>query len=280
MAPGCKVIPGSHCPFCVRGVCRTEFSVRCRRWRQERNPMNIRGGRTFYGQDIGILMMDTKFPRIPGDPGNAATFDFPVCYKVVRDVFQGDRIPRDADEILLKAFCKAARELEKDGCRAITTCCGFLAGFQRELADAVDIPVFTTTLTLIPMIASMIGRKKQIGIFSERAQFMTDSLFEKSGWSSRDYNICVSDLPEQSEFNELIIYNHESGDPDKIRESIRRMTKEHMEKYPDTGAIVLECQNFAPFGDVIAKESGVPVFGLNQLIAFIEASLNYRKYDV
>ena len=61
--------------------------------------MNIRGGRTFYGQDIGILMMDTKFPRIPGDPGNAATFDFPVCYKVVRDVFQGDRIPRDADEI-------------------------------------------------------------------------------------------------------------------------------------------------------------------------------------
>lgn len=280
MAPGCKVIPGSHCPFCVRGVCRAEFSVRCCRWQQERNPMNIRGGRTFYGQDIGILMMDTKFPRIPGDPGNAATFDFPVCYKVVRDVFQGDRIPRDADEILLKAFCKAARELEKDGCRAITTCCGFLAGFQRELADAVDIPVFTTALTLIPMIASMIGRKKQIGIFSERAQFMTDSLFEKSGWSSRDYNICVSDLPEQSEFNELIIYNHESGDPDKIRESIRQMTKEHMEKYPDTGAIVLECQNFAPFGDVIAKESGVPVFGLNQLIAFIEASLNYRKYDV
>lgn len=122
--------------------------------------MNIRGGRTFYGQDIGILMMDTKFPRIPGDPGNAATFDFPVCYKVVRDVFQGDRIPRDADEILLKAFCKAARELEKDGCRAITTCCGFLAGFQRELADAVDIPVFTTTLTLIPMIASMIGKEE------------------------------------------------------------------------------------------------------------------------
>ena len=280
MAPGCKVIPGSHCLFACGESAGAKFSVRCRRWRQERNPMNIRGGRTFYGQDIGILMMDTKFPRIPGDPGNAATFDFPVCYKVVRDVFQGDRIPRDADEILLKAFCKAARELEKDGCRAITTCCGFLAGFQRELADAVDIPVFTTTLTLIPMIASMIGRKKQIGIFSERAQFMTDSLFEKSGWSSRDYNICVSDLPEQSEFNELIIYNHESGDPDKIRESIRQMTKEHMEKYPDTGAIVLECQNFAPFGDVIAKESGVPVFGLNQLIAFIEASLNYRKYDV
>ena len=241
--------------------------------------MNIRGGKTFYGQDIGILMMDTKFPRLPGDPGNARTFDFPVCYKVVRDVFSGGKLPRDADEVLLKAFCKAAKELERDGCRAITTCCGFLAGFQRELADAVDIPVFTTTLTMVPMIASMIGKDKQIGIFSERAEFMTDSLFIKSGWSSRDYNICVGDLPEDSEFNELVIYNRESGDLDQIRESIRQMTRDHMAKYPATGAIVLECQNFAPFGDVIAQESGVPVFGLNQLIAFIEASLNYPSYS-
>ena len=240
--------------------------------------MNIRGGRTFYGQDIGILMMDTKFPRLAGDPGNAMTFPFPVCYKVVHDVFEGNKLPRDADEILLNAFCKAAKELERDGCRAITTCCGFLAGFQRELADAVDIPVFTTTLTLVPMIAAMIGRDKQIGIFSERAEFMTDSLFEKSGWTSKDYKICVSDLPEQSEFNELVIYNRESGDLDEIRESIRTMTREHMAKYPETGAIVLECPNFAPFGDVISKESGVPVFGLNQLIEFIQSSLQYRAY--
>lgn len=126
--------------------------------------MSMRGGYTHYGQEIGILMLDTVFPRIVGDIGNARTFDFPVCYKVVKNVFTGSKLPRDADEILLNAFIKAAKELEEDGCRAITTSCGFLAGFQQELADAVNIPVFTTTLSLVPMIAPMLGKDKQIGI--------------------------------------------------------------------------------------------------------------------
>ena len=33
---------------------------------------------------IGILMLDTAFPRIPGDIGNALTYGFPVRYKIVR----------------------------------------------------------------------------------------------------------------------------------------------------------------------------------------------------
>lgn len=36
--------------------------------------MKIIGGYTNYGQDIGILMLDTRFPRIIGDIGNANTF--------------------------------------------------------------------------------------------------------------------------------------------------------------------------------------------------------------
>jgi len=33
---------------------------------------------------VGILTLDTVFPRIPGDVGNATTFDFPVRFAVVR----------------------------------------------------------------------------------------------------------------------------------------------------------------------------------------------------
>ena len=129
--------------------------------------MKIKGGYTFYGQEIGILMLDTVFPRVKGDIGNAHTFSFPVRYYVVKNVFTGKRLPRDADEILLHAFQKAAKELEKEGCRAITTSCGFLAGFQEELASAVSIPVFTSTLALVPMISPMIGKKRKIAIYTK-----------------------------------------------------------------------------------------------------------------
>ena len=42
-----------------------------------------RGGKSLYGARVGILMLETRFPRIPGDMGNAETWPFPVLYKVV-----------------------------------------------------------------------------------------------------------------------------------------------------------------------------------------------------
>jgi len=43
---------------------------------------------------------------------------------------------------LLAPFIEGAQRLESEGVRAITGSCGFLAIYQKELAAAVDIPVF------------------------------------------------------------------------------------------------------------------------------------------
>jgi hypothetical protein len=42
--------------------------------------MRVKGGQNIFGFSVGILMLDTRFPRIPGDMGNASTFPFPVLY--------------------------------------------------------------------------------------------------------------------------------------------------------------------------------------------------------
>lgn len=241
--------------------------------------MLVKGGYTSYGQDIGIMMLDTSFPRMRGDIGNAWTFPFPVRYKIVRNVFKGATIPRDADEVLLRAFCDAARELERDGCKAITTSCGFLAGFQRELAESVHIPVFTSTLALVPMIRPMIRKDQKIAIFTEKKEFMTESLFRKNGWSEKDIPVTVFGMDENSAFNDLIIRNRSEGDLTRIREEIEILMDRFTAEASDCGAIVLECQNLAPFGKTIQEMSGLPVFGINQLVAFIQSTLNYQDYS-
>src|SRR5580698_8328613 len=101
------------------------------------------GGKALYGARVGILMLETRFPRIPGDMGNGTTWPFPVLYRVVPGA-SPQRVVLEGAAGLLPAFIEAARDLVRLGAEAITTNCGFLALFQRELAAAVGVPVATS----------------------------------------------------------------------------------------------------------------------------------------
>ena len=127
--------------------------------------MKVRGGRNLYGHDIGILVLDTVFPRIPGDIGHAGTFPFPVLYHKVRNASPA-RVVREGDPALLEGFVAGARTLEASGVLAITTSCGFLALFQRQLAEAVRVPVFTSALQLVPLVSRMLGPDRAVGVLT------------------------------------------------------------------------------------------------------------------
>src|SRR5690349_10631708 len=125
----------------------------------------VRGGFNQYGFSIGILMLDTRFPRIPGDMGNAQTFPFPVRYQRVTGA-DPDRVVRRGAEGLLPAFVEGAQALEREGVGAITTNCGFLVKYQREMAAAVKVPVFTSSLLLVPLVHRMLPAGQRVGILT------------------------------------------------------------------------------------------------------------------
>ncbi len=240
--------------------------------------MRIKGGYTSYGQSIGILMMDTVFPRLVGDIGNARTYKVPVKYYTVRNVSTEKMNASNAERLLLTPFIEAARELEREGCKAITTSCSFLTGFQKQLADAVNIPVFTNTLILAPFIHTMLNSKLKIGIFTECADLLQEDYFNQLGWSGNQIPVCISGMPEDSPFSKLFIHDKLEEDLEVLENCIREMTIKHMEEHPDTGAILLECTNFAPFTNLIQNISGLPVFGINQLLEYIDSCINAPTY--
>ena len=92
----------------------------------------VRGGKAVFGGVVGVLMLETRFPRIPGDIGNAGTWPFPVLFKIVPGA-SPDRVVLRQAEGLLDAFIDGARELVTAGVDGITTTCGFLALFQGTL---------------------------------------------------------------------------------------------------------------------------------------------------
>src|SRR5262245_24606399 len=94
---------------------------------------------------LGVLMLDTRFPRVVGDVGNPKSFAMPVQHRVVAGA-SPQRVVREGDPALLQPFIDTARQLVDDGARAITTSCGFLVQFQQALQAALPVPVWSPSL--------------------------------------------------------------------------------------------------------------------------------------
>jgi hypothetical protein len=240
--------------------------------------MILKGGFTNYGQDVGVLMLDTRFPRARGDIGNARSFDFPVRYKTVKGAqavkIMGDEPSAD----LLAPFIEAARELEAEGVRCITTSCGFLGPFQKQIAAAVKIPVLTSALMQAPLIHAMLPPGQVIGIFTERAQHMNRRHFEGVGWSPDDIPVQVQGMPEDAAFPATFIIGREELDTEVLRREMLEMTRDFMRSCPNPGAILFECTNFCPFSADVAAESGLPVFDINTLINSVHSAIRPPRY--
>ena len=101
-------------------------------------------------------------------------------YRIVKGA-TAIRVVKEADPALLNPFIKAAQELEQEGVMAITGSCGFLALFQDDLADSVNIPVFTSSLIQIPMVYRMLRRNQKVGILTASISTLTGAQLKAAG---------------------------------------------------------------------------------------------------
>lgn len=234
----------------------------------------ITGGPTIFGAQLGILMLETKFPRVLGDIGNAATWPFPVQFKVVRGA-SVQRVTQEKAAGLLDAFVDAAKELVANGARGITTSCGFLSLFQAPLAARIGVPVAVSSLIQIPFVERLLPAGKRVGILTFSEASLTPEHFSAVG--------VRTDLPfvgvkRDSLFFRAILGNLNEVDPAVLRDDVLDAARRLIEVNPDLGAIVCECTNMAPYSADIAEMTGLPVFDIYNFIAWFHASLAPRRF--
>jgi Asp/Glu/hydantoin racemase len=231
----------------------------------------VSGGFNQYGFTVGILMLDTRFPRIPGDMGNAATFPFPVRYHRVPGA-DPDLVVRRGAEGLLPAFVEGAKQLESEGVGAITTNCGFLVKFQRELAASVRVPVFTSTLLLVPLVHRMLPPGRRVGVMTVNAATLRPEHLQGAGIGS-DIPIAIVGMETEKEFTRVLLGNELELDVDLAREEHVRVARRLVALHGDVGAIVLECTNMPPYAADVQRETGLPVFDIVSLVGMVHGAL-------
>jgi hypothetical protein len=235
--------------------------------------VRVRGGPNIFGFSVGILMLDTRFPRIAGDMGNAGTFDFPVRYHRV-DGASPDKVVRGGHQALLPSFIEGARFLEREGVRAITTNCGFLAKFQGEMAAAVTVPVFTSSLMLVPMVHRMLPRGRAVGIMTVDASSLGTPHLTGAGITP-DMPVVVAGLETEKEFARVMLDDALELDVDAARGEHVAVARRLVAEHPEIGAIVLECTNMPPYAADVQAATGLPVFDITGLIRMVHAALRH-----
>lgn len=238
----------------------------------------MKGGYTNYGESIGILMLETQFPRAVGDIGNARSYDFPVRYKTVRNALTSRIMGHTPDPELIQPFIDAARELEAEGVKAITTSCGFLAQFQNVLSEKVSVPVFSSALLQVPLVSTMFGKRRPIGIFTERAEYMNEEHFNAVGWSTKDFPVVIKGMKPHYQFPNTFIGNQREADISLLKREMVEMAREFIDECPESAAVVFECTNFCPFTSHVQEAIQRPVFDINTLIRWVNLAVEPRKY--
>lgn len=217
------------------------------------------------GAFLGILMLRTRFPRLPGDIGHPASFAVPTR-RVVVERATATTVVQDAPALrasgLLDDFAAAARRLQAQGAAAITTSCGFLVLFQRELQQAVPVPLVTSSLTLLP---ALLEAEPQVGVLTVSAQRLgPDYLLAAGVPADRLGDVPVEGMPADGAFAGAILGDRTDLDATQAAAEAVSAARRLLARAPLLRTLVLECTNLPPYAAAIERATGLRTRSLLQ----------------
>jgi len=219
---------------------------------------------------IGILMVDTQFERFIGDIGNPDTWSFPVHYHIVRGATPKHMVNLQIYDVL-EEFKIGADQLIAQGVAGITTTCGFLGLYQRELAAHCAVPVATSALLQVPIVGQFLAPKNQVGILTYDAAGLSSELLQALQVAA---DTPIQGIEKTSLFYRWIMHGLAGVKHEELLPDVLQAARKLIEKYPAIGAIVCECTNLSPFADDIRHETGLPVYDMLTLLHWFHAGIS------
>jgi hypothetical protein len=198
---------------------------------------------------IGILMLDTRFPRPVGDIGNPASFSVPVLYRRVGNASAVQAVRGDADALLLP-FIDAGRELVRGGVQIIGTSCGFLSLFEKPLREALDVTVVPSALSLVA------GQEPHTGVLTIDAKALTERHLSAVGI---DRPVAIGGLRPDGALASTVFEDRTSLDMDAVEAEMIDAARVLVGAHPHVTRIVFECTNMGPYADAVSRAVGRPV---------------------
>ncbi len=212
---------------------------------------------------LGILSLDTAFPRICGDVGSPETYPFP-CEVFVVEGADSTKIVQDGppEYELVEKFIGAAQTLEKRGATALVSTCGFLVSVQEQVAAAVTVPVLLSALSLFPLVRTTCPGR--IGILTASRTSLGTNMLAAAGIELSMTEI--AGLEDSKLFSSTFLLSRAEQPRNFVREDMEHAVVSSavglMRRGRNLSALILECGNLPPYAAAIRAATGLPVFHL------------------
>ncbi|MGC3987670.1 MAG: aspartate/glutamate racemase family protein [Pseudorhodoferax sp.] len=204
---------------------------------------------------LGVVMLDTRFPRPPGDIGHPDSFG---C--AVRQLRVAGAWPREvvgsppALRALAPAFVDAVRALAAQGACAVTTSCGFLVLLQDVLQAATHVPVRSSSLLQLP---ALLASAPQVGVLTISGQALTPAHLLAAGVArARLADVLVEGVAPDSHFVAAILGNAPALDLARAEEEVVAAACGLQRRAPHLRTLVLECTNLPPYAAAVQAATG------------------------
>jgi hypothetical protein len=246
--------------------------------------IRARPDRRCYGMGLGVIILDDVYPGFPGDVRNASAYPFPIQYEVAEGVDVWALVNQADKSPCREPVLRAAKKLERMGCRAIAAECGYFAYFQRDVAAALGVPAFLSSLLQLPFAQQVIGPNRVVGLLVAREKQMTQAHLEAVGIRPGSNYVMTGaeDEGRCPEFSHLWHLPDRTDPPgavyEKAEQEIIRVATDFRRAHPNMGALLLECTGMQPFARAVQRELDLPVFSWGTLLDYAYSVVVHRDY--
>jgi len=232
---------------------------------------------------LGIIRLDYDYPANPGDIDCADSFTYDVYYRVVPGFTFEMCQSGVMTPVVKKRFIAAINWLIKEKkVKAITGDCGFMMYFQKLARHVTKLPVFMSSLCVLPAVTCAFSHHEQIIIMTANGDSlkpMRDLIRDECGVDTQEQRYIIIGCQDVKGFEAVA----EGGkvDYDLTEPGIIDLTLCSLKKYPQTRAILLECTELPQFADSIRNATGLPVYdAITACDFFMEGYLDNERFGL
>jgi NitT/TauT family transport system permease protein len=135
------------------------------------------------------------------------------------------------------------------------------------LRDAVNVPVFASSLLLAPFIAATLAKKQRVGVITAEAVSLSERHLEAAGIDPA--TVYIIGMDGCSEFAATAWQDRTTLDFTAAENEAVGIARRLLVEAPDIGAVLLECSLLPPYASAIQAEIGLPIFDFTQLISLV-----------